>query len=122
MCAGSKSGVGPPTWLIFFSLFRVVQSTRHSSFPRRESRLGIRRDDGQFLDRVLTRSCPLTSVALPALSQREGPEMTPYDGTPTIKQTCRSSGRPTTLFCRSARHPLGDIDGKRNEQLDESHI
>lgn len=53
-------------------LFREVQSTRHTSFPRRDSRLGIRRDDGQFLDRVLT---PLSlSVALQALSQRgEGP-------------------------------------------------
>lgn len=38
--------------------------------------------------------------------------MTPYDGTPTIKQTCRSSGRPATLFCRSARHPSETLAGK----------
>lgn len=104
-------------------LFREVQSTRHTNLPRRDSRLGIRRDDGQFFDRVLT---PCRSQLLSKPCHREGtaPEMTPYDDrTPTIKQTCRSSGRPATLFCRSARQtPLGDIGGKGNEQLGESHI
>lgn len=119
-----KFGVGPPTWLTFPILRGPVH--RAHELPRRISRLGIRRDDGRSLDRVLTRfpSLTLAAVALPALSQRgTAPEMTPYDGTPTIKQTCRSSGRPATLFCRSARQtPLGDIGLKRNEQLDESHI
>lgn len=37
-----------PTHLTHLSLFSEAQSTKHMSFFRRESRLGIRRDDGQF--------------------------------------------------------------------------
>lgn len=50
------------SWLTF-SLFSEAQFTRHTSFLRRDSRLGIRRDDGQFLDRVLTRLPPPPSLS-----------------------------------------------------------
>lgn len=65
-------------------LFCQVQSTRHMSFPRRKSRLGIRRDDGQSLYRVLTRFSRLCHSPSPVREEPpHGPEMTPYDGPAT---------------------------------------